>query len=150
MEEDRNEKVETSGKWRQEKKPKLRTASWSQTAPGFTAREADGDVKGGCRSLVLEHGFLASKTKPGHSGKGGKVKVKVGQSCPVLCDPMDFVHGILQARLLEWVAFPFSRGSSQTRDRTQVSHRWILYQLSHQGSPFIAWFRTTRHCEGNI
>ena len=36
---------------------------------------------------------------------------------------MDYtVHGILQARILEWVAFPFSRGSSQPRDRTQVSH----------------------------
>ena len=40
-----------------------------------------------------------------------------------LCDPMDYiVHGILQARILEWVAIPFSRESSQTRDRTQVSH----------------------------
>ena len=40
-----------------------------------------------------------------------------------LCDPMDsIVHGILQDRILEWVAFPFSRGSSQPRDRTQVSH----------------------------
>ena len=40
-----------------------------------------------------------------------------------LCDPMDYtVHGILQARILEWVVFPFSRGSSQPRDRTQVSH----------------------------
>ena len=39
------------------------------------------------------------------------------------CDPMDYtVHGILQARILEWVAFPFSRGSSQPRDQTQVSH----------------------------
>ena len=52
-----------------------------------------------------------------------KVKVKVTRSCPTLCDPMDYaVHGILQARILEWVAFPFSRGSSQTRDRIQVSH----------------------------
>ena len=90
--------------------------------------------------------------------------------------PHGIVHGILQARILEWVAFPFSRGSSQPRDRTQVSciagrfftswatgkpkntgvgslsilqgifltqelnwgllHcRWILYQLSYQGSP---------------
>ena len=41
------------------------------------------------------------------------VKVKVTQSCPTLCDPMDYtVHGILQARLLEWVTIPFSRGSS--------------------------------------
>ena len=52
-----------------------------------------------------------------------KVKVKVVQSCPTLCDPMDcIVHGILQARILKWVAFPFSRGSSQPTDRTQVSH----------------------------
>ena len=51
------------------------------------------------------------------------VKVKVTQSCPTLCYPMDYtVHGILQARILEWVAFPFSRGSSQPRDWTQVSH----------------------------
>ena len=51
-----------------------------------------------------------------------KVKVKVAQSCLTLWDPMDYtVHGILQARALEWVAFSFSRGSSQPRDRTQVS-----------------------------
>ena len=44
-------------------------------------------------------------------------KVKVAQSCLTRCDPMDYiVHGILQARILEWVAFPFSRGSSQPRD----------------------------------
>ena len=50
------------------------------------------------------------------------LKVKVAQSCLTLCDPMDYtVHGILQARILEWVAFPFSRGSSQPRDQTQVS-----------------------------
>ena len=48
--------------------------------------------------------------------------MKVAQSCPTPCDPMDYtVPGILQARILEWVAFPFSRGSSQPRDRTQVS-----------------------------
>ena len=51
------------------------------------------------------------------------VILKVAQSCPTLCNPMDYtVHGILQARILEWVAFPFSRGSSQPRDQTQVSH----------------------------
>ena len=51
-----------------------------------------------------------------------KVKVKVSQSCLTLCEPMDYtVHGILQARILEWVAFPFSGGFSQPRDRTQVS-----------------------------
>ena len=44
------------------------------------------------------------------------MKVKFAQSCPTLCHPMDYtVHGILQARILEWVAFPVSRGSSQPR-----------------------------------
>ena len=50
------------------------------------------------------------------------MKVKVTQSCPSLCDLMDYtVHGILQTRILERVAFPFSRGSSQPMDQTQVS-----------------------------
>ena len=48
-------------------------------------------------------------------------QVKVSQ-CPTLCDPTVYtVHGILQARILKWVAFPFSKGSSQPGDRTQVS-----------------------------
>ena len=51
------------------------------------------------------------------------MKVKVAQLCPTLCNPKDYtVHGILQARILESVAFPFSRGSSQPRDLIQVSH----------------------------
>ena len=54
--------------------------------------------------------------------KGQVKKVKVAQSCLILWEPMDYsVHGILQARILEWVTIPFSRGSSQPRDRTQVS-----------------------------
>ena len=53
---------------------------------------------------------------------------EVAQLCPTLCDPMDCsppgssIHGILQARVLEWVAISFSRGSSQPRNRTWVSH----------------------------
>ena len=48
--------------------------------------------------------------------------MKVSQSCLTLYDPMDYtVHGILQARILGWVAFPFSKGCSQPRDQTQVS-----------------------------
>ena len=65
----------------------------------------------------------------------------VTQSCPTLCDPMDCspqdssVHWILQARILEWVTMPSSRGSSQPKDWTQVLHcRQILYHLSHQDS----------------
>ena len=50
-----------------------------------------------------------------------KVKVKVAQ-CPTLCNPLDYtVRGLLQGRILEWVAFPFSRGSFQPRDRIQVT-----------------------------
>ena len=50
------------------------------------------------------------------------LNVKVTQSYLTLCDPIDcIVLGILQARILKWVAFPFSRGSSQTRHQTQVS-----------------------------
>ena len=48
--------------------------------------------------------------------------LKVAQLHLTLCDPMDYtVHGILQARILEWLAFAISRRSSQSRDRTQVS-----------------------------
>ena len=106
------------------------------------------------------------------------MKVKVAQSCPTLCDHMDRIN---QARMLEWIAFPFSRGSFNTGIEsrsstlqvdplpaelsgkpkntgvgslsllqriflTQESNqgplycRWILYQLSYQGSPeWLGW-----------
>ena len=68
--------------------------------------------------------------------------VLVTQLCPTLCDPMgcrspgSSVHGILQARILGWVAIPFSRGSSRPRDQTRVllPCKQFLYYLSHQGS----------------
>ena len=68
------------------------------------------------------------------------MKVKVTQSCLTLCDPMDYmVHGILQARILEWVDFPFSRGIFPTQELNKglLHCRQILYQLSHKGSPRI-------------
>ena len=50
-------------------------------------------------------------------------QLKVAQSCPTLCDPVDYiVHGILQARIVEWAAISFSGVSSQPRDQTQVSY----------------------------
>ena len=58
----------------------------------------------------------------------GHNESEVAQSCPTVCDPMDCslpgssVHGIFQAIVLEWIAIYFPRGSSQPRDRTQVSH----------------------------
>ena len=138
-------------------------------------------------SVTIEHVFLTNvmlycficpKEKYGRHSISlvNELKWKL-QSRPTLCDPMDYTDdGILQARVLEWVAVPFSRGSSQPKDQTQVScigggfftswatreaqeywsgsvfflqrifltqelnwgllHcRWILYQLSFQGSP---------------
>ena len=64
------------------------------------------------------------------------VKVKVTQLCLTLCNPMDYTytdHGILQARILEWVAFPFSRGFPTQGLNPGLPHfRQILYQLSHR------------------
>ena len=74
------------------------------------------------------------------------VVAKLLQSCPTFCDPVDCspqgssVHGILQTRMLEWVAVPSSRGSSPPRDWTHVSYvscigRQVLYHYCHLGSP---------------
>ena len=50
------------------------------------------------------------------------IKVKIAQPCLTLCNPMDYTaHGILQIRILGCIAFPFSSGSSQSRDHTHVS-----------------------------
>ena len=59
--------------------------------------------------------------------------MKVAQSSPTCCDPMDYtVHGILRARILEWVAWVFPTQGSNSG----LSHcRQILYHMSHQGSP---------------
>ena len=66
------------------------------------------------------------------------MKVKVAQSFPTLCDPMDgTVHGTLRASILEWVAFPFSRGIFPTQELNWglLHCRWILRQLSYQEAP---------------
>ena len=71
------------------------------------------------------------------------------QSCLILCNSVDCsppgssVHGILQARILEWVAIPFFRGSSRPRDLyLGLLHcRQVLYHLSHQGSPIAPIFQ---------
>ena len=65
-------------------------------------------------------------------------EVKAAQSCSTRCDPMDYiVYGILQARILEWVAFPFSRGSSQPRDQTQnsrIAGRFFTHWATREAS----------------
>ena len=68
-----------------------------------------------------------------------KVKVKVAQLCPTLCNPMDYTgHEILEARILDWVAIPFSRGFSPPRDWTQVSHI--------AGRFFTSWATSEAQC----
>ena len=96
--------------------------------------------------LVSNNGVICLKG-PCHPLKEGKVKVLVTQSCPTPWDPMDWsppgssVPGILQARILEWVATPFSRGSSQPRVWTQVSYVagrfftvWATRDATEEGS----------------
>ena len=81
-------------------------------------------------------------------------EMKITQSCPTVCDPMNYtVHGILQVRILEWVAFPFPRGSSQPRDRTQVSciadGFFTSWGKAGKGSPChlsVSPFLAPHHC----
>ena len=79
----------------------------------------------------------------------GAVLRLVAQSCPTLCDPMDCsqpgssVPGILQARILEWVAMLSSRGSSQHRDRTQVSQLQADSLLSELSRKPLSFFLQT-------
>ena len=84
---------------------------------------------------------------------------EVTQSCPTLCDPMDCslpgssLHGILQARVLEWVSISFSRESSQPKDQTWVScipgrcfNLWatrVAYPFSRESSPPRNWTRVS-------
>ena len=76
-----------------------------------------------------------------------KVKVLVAQPCPALCNLMDCslsgysVHGALQARILEWIALPSSRGSSQPRDRTCVPCVSLFFTTSAAWeAPFNPYF----------
>ena len=90
-------------------------------------------VEGTLKSLLQHHSSKASILQCSaffiQLLKRKKVKEsEVSQSCPTLCDPMVYspagssIHGILQARVLEWGAISFSRGSSRPRDQTRVSH----------------------------
>ena len=92
-----------------------------------------------------------------------KKESEVAQLCPTLCNPVDCslpgssFHGILQARVLEWVAISFSRGSSQLRDQTRVSHipgrhfnlRAIreAHISNSEGKVFLVEIETQRHGE---
>ena len=91
--------------------------------------------------------------------------VLVTRSCPTLCNPMNCsspdssVHGILQVRILEWVAIPLSKGSSRTKDWTQVSHiadRFFTIseppgrpQMQRRLSPILHGDNSKMRCKGN-
>ena len=91
------------------------------------------------RKLGPEEEVLSCLTLEKPSVGKSEKESEVAQSCPTLCDPMDCslpgssVNGIFPAKVLEWVAIAFSRGSSWHRDRTQVylHCRQTLYPLSH-------------------
>ena len=86
------------------------------------------------------------------------VHAKTFRSCPTLCDSMacsppgSSVHGILQARTLQWVAMPSSRGSSWPRERTCISYvsctgRQVLYHYRHLKTPNESHWRIWKiHC----
>ena len=80
--------------------------------------ECDQNLRSLCKHMAVR--FVLNPLKV-------KSESEVAQSCPTLCDPVDCslsgssVHGIFQARVLEWIAISFSWGSSRPRNRTQVS-----------------------------
>ena len=105
-------------------------AGWHHRLNGreFEWTPGVGDGQGGlacCDSWACKESDMTEWLSTAQPMK--KVKVLVVQLFLALCDPRDYrppgssVHGILQARILEWVAIPFSRGSSQPRDQTWVS-----------------------------
>ena len=118
--------------------------------PGGTAPRGHGSQ----RSLNLVFGWavpmLVDPVAPSGTSRGFESEKWKSLRHVQLCDPRDYtVHGILQAWILEWVAFPFSRGSSQPRDQSQVSCiagrffiDWaILYhEASKSAEPFLLWF----------
>ena len=100
----------------------LTSGRWERAPERFEQQE--GAVWGECEEAGSH---FQSVVKVLRSALGPVESESISQSCPTLCYPIDCnppsssVHEILQARILEWVAIHFSRGSSQPRDRTQVS-----------------------------
>ena len=80
--------------------------------------------------------------------------MKVAQSYLTLYDPMDYtIHGILQARILGWVAFPFSRLSSPPRDQTQVSHtasRFFTSWATREACPRMMERYQGKSCDSDV
>ena len=97
-----------------------------------------------CKNAYIKHTCASSRGEKTPVRSTNTMKVKIALSCPTVWDPMDCsppgcsVYGILQARILGWVAILFSRASSRPKDQTHVSHTaGRLYHLSHQESHYI-------------
>ena len=115
-------------------------------------RKCEGSISGWIIRKVLCHQASAPHgenqcSEPRPTSFWPSFSQLVAQSCPTLCHPMDCsplgssVHGILQAKILEWVPISFSRGSSQPRDQTRVScvNRRILHHCT-------TWEALSPHC----
>ena len=104
------------------------------SSPGFPGAEPE--AEGFCAAVSLGMSTVSVNTQQSREEcyedpllikLAAASEVKVAQLCSTLCRPMDCyppgssVHGVLQARVLEWVAISFSRGSFQSKDSTQVS-----------------------------
>ena len=116
---------------------------------------------------VIPHKRLSHSKRGSHLSPEKTLHAALPQLCLTLCYPLDCspagssVHGILQARILEWVAMPSSRGSSRPRNQTHVSYiscigRQVLYHWRHLGSPSIScclnlswWHPVKGHCGGD-
>ena len=91
--------------------------------------------------------IMKIQVKQSHVKNALCMHAKLLQSCSTLCDPVEHslpgssLHGTLQARILEWVAMLFSRGSSLPKD--WIPHcRKIFYHLNHRGSPIFYYLNT--------
>ena len=132
---------ENSGEWQLSCQSSLHLAPITKIQNVSSFREE-------LNQTVMEMGHISTVRNPSYSRLLGLLCVCAQslQSCPTLCNPLDCnpanssVHEILQARILEWVAIPFSRGSSQGLNLGLLHCRQILHCLSHQGSPLYTIF----------
>ena len=122
------------------------------------------------KRLSITKAFLKKKNKVGRREKKSFLKKKnkverfacvcsVAQSCPTLCGAMHYsqlgfsVHGVFQARILDWVAISYCKGSSQPRDRTCISYVYLHWQvdslpLAPPGKPQRLAFSTEKDLWG--
>ena len=124
----------------------FRTLDWEWTTPQLSWSPA-------CRWHIMR--LLSLPNHRANSYNKSLLEKESAQSCPTLCNPVDCrppVHGILQVRILEWVAIPFSSRFSWPRDQTyNLPHcRQILYCLSHQGSPIHLLLYINRYSHGSV